>query len=144
LVVQAVANLIEGTDVIRLIDRDGMSEPEIAEHEANGYRVLRRRHLEAYLFDDDVLRRLCHASGQPEKAEMLLAAKHEAIEAAVANGHAPDDIKKASGRICVACRKILQLQNSGKTSKAFMRDTLAPLIVPNEAVYEELRSTIFD
>jgi hypothetical protein len=93
--------------------------------------------------DDDVLRRLCHASGQPEKTDMLLAAKQAAIEAAVASGHARDDIKKASGRICVACRRILQLQNAGKTSTAFMRDTLAPLIVPNTAVYEELYSTIF-
>jgi hypothetical protein len=37
----------------------------------------------------------------------------------------------------------LQLQNAGKTSRAFMRDTLALLIVPNTPVYEELRSTIF-
>jgi hypothetical protein len=143
LVVQAVADLIKGVDVVRLIDRDGMSEPEIAEHENKGYRVLRRRHLEAYLFDDDVLRDLCRVSGQAEKTDALLAAKQEAIEAAVTNGHARDDIKKASGRISEACRRVLQLQNAGKTSRAFMRDTLAPLIVPNTTVYEELRSIIF-
>jgi hypothetical protein len=143
LVVQAVADLIQGTEVLRLIDRDGMSEAEIAEHEAGGYRVLRQRHLEAYLFDDDVLRRLCDASGQPEKTDELLAAKQAALEASVANGHAQDDIKKASGRICDACRRILQLQNAGKASRAVMRDTLAPLIVPNTAIYEELRSIIF-
>jgi hypothetical protein len=143
LVVQAVADLIKGVDVVRLIDRDGMSEPEIAEHENKGYRVLRRRHLEAYLFDDDVLRRLCRVFGQAEKTDALLAAKQEAIEAAVTNGHARDDIKKASGRISEACRRVLQLQNAGRTSRAFMRDTLAPLIVPNTTVYEELRLIIF-
>jgi energy-coupling factor transporter ATP-binding protein EcfA2 len=143
LVVQAVANLLEGIDVIRLIDRDGMSEPEIAEHEKNGYRVLRRRNIEAYMFDDDVLRRLCDASGQTDKTDALLAAKQEAIEAAAAHGHPRDDIKKASGRITDACRRILQLQNSGKSSRAFMRDTLAPLIVPNTPAYEELRLIIF-
>jgi hypothetical protein len=143
LVVQAVANLIEGTKVTRLIDRDGMSDAEIAEHELAGYRVLRRRHLEAYLFDADVLHRLCISSDQPDKFDALLAAKTEAIEAAVANGHARDDIKKAAGRICDACRKILQLKNAGRSSRAFMRDTLAPLIKPNTPVYQELREIIF-
>jgi hypothetical protein len=143
LVVQAVADLIKGTEVLRLIDRDGMSEAEIAEHEAGGYRVLRRRHIESYMLDDEVLRLLCEAAGRSEKVDELLAAKQEDIRASVANGHASDDMKKASGRICESCRRLLRLQNAGKTSRAFMRDTLAPLIKPNMPIYEELRTTIF-
>jgi hypothetical protein len=143
LVVQAVANLVKGTEVLRLIDRDGRSDGEIEELETNNYRVLRRRHLEAYLLDDEVLKALCAAVGKPDQEVELLAAKAEAIEAAVKNGHDRDDIKKAAGRICEACRKVLQLQNAGRESRAFMRDTLAPLITPSTGIYDELKGTIF-
>jgi hypothetical protein len=52
-------------------------------------------------------------------------------------------MKKAAGRICEACRKVLELKNAERESRAFMRDTLAPLITPRTAVYEELKRTIF-
>jgi hypothetical protein len=143
LVVQAVAGLVQGTTVIRLIDHDGMSETEISEHEAQGYRVLRRRQMESYIFDDEVLQLLCESVSQPEKTAELLAAKSQAIEAAKAQGHQADDTKKAAGRIADACRKVLKLQNAGKTSNAFMRDTLAPLIKPKSKIYQELRAAIF-
>jgi ABC-type cobalamin/Fe3+-siderophores transport system ATPase subunit len=142
LVVQAVANVIEGVKVVRLIDRDGRSDQEIQELETKSYRVLRRRHLEAYLLDDEVLKALCVSAGKPDREAQLLAAKAEAIEAAVKNGHDRDDIKKAAGRICEACRRILELQNAGRESRAFMRDTLAPLIAPGTVIYEELKQII--
>jgi hypothetical protein len=43
----------------------------------------------------------------------------------------------------VAARKILGLQHGGNTANAFMRDTLAPLVVGTTA-YEELKKDIFD
>jgi predicted ATPase len=143
LVVQAVAGLVQGTEVLRLIDRDGMSEQEIKGHQAQGYRVLRRRQIESYLFDDEVLGLLCDSVAQSDKKLELLAAKATAIEAAEAQGHQRDDIKKASGRIADACRRILKLENAGKTTNGFMRDTLAPLIVPNTKIYQELKTAIF-
>lgn len=143
LVVQAVANLVEGTQVLRLVDRDDMSDQEIADHEIDGCRVLRRRQIESYLFDDEILIALCTAYGQPKKIPEILQAKRAAIEAAVAQGHRNDDIKKAAGRITEACRKILNLQQAGKKSAAFMRDTLAPLVTPETTVYRELKSAIF-
>jgi AAA domain, putative AbiEii toxin, Type IV TA system len=72
LVVQAMANLIQGVKVLRLIDRDGRSDVEIADLENQGYRVLRQRHLEAYLFDDEVLKALCDAVGKPDQEPQLL------------------------------------------------------------------------
>jgi predicted ATPase len=143
LVVQAVAGLIQGTEVLRLIDRDGMSDAEVKEHEQKGYRVLRRRQIESYLFDDEVLELLCASEHKLEKKDELLKAKAAAIEAAKAQGHQPDDIKKASGRIADACRKILALENAGKTTSAFMRDTLAPMICSGMKIYEELKEAIF-
>jgi hypothetical protein len=70
----------------------------------------------------------------------VLEAKADAIAAAVKNGHDPDDIKKARGRIAEAVKKILSLKNAGKSSAAFMRDTLAPLVTPDTKVYKELKA----
>jgi predicted ATPase len=47
LVLQAVRDLIIGTNVERLMDRDGMTDSEKAECEAKGIRVLGRRHIES-------------------------------------------------------------------------------------------------
>ena len=120
-----------------------MSEQELQDREAEGFRVLRKRHVEAYLFDDEILQALCAKFGQASRWSDLHAAKLADIAASVANGHPPDDMKSASGRITVSCHRLLQLTNAGKTSRAFMRDTLAPLVTPDTAVYRELRSLIF-
>jgi hypothetical protein len=140
IVLEAMANLIEGTEVRRLVDRDGMTEKEKEEMEAKGYRVLSRRHIESYLFDDEILERLCVSVGQPEKIVDVLAAKKDALAAASAN-HPPDHMKAASGRLFDFLRKILGVQ--GKGSKAFMRDVLAPLVTPNTSTYKELRNDVF-
>jgi predicted ATPase len=144
LVIQAMADLIKGTKAVRLIDRDGMSEQELRDRETEGFRVLRKRHIEAYLFDDEILQELCAKFGQASKWPELHAAKLADIAASVANSHPTDDIKSASGRITVSCHKHLQLTNAGKTSRAFMRDALAPLVTPDTGIYRELRSVIFD
>jgi putative AbiEii toxin of type IV toxin-antitoxin system len=143
LVVQAVANLIEGTRTVRLIDRDGMSEQEVKDHEKGGYRVLRRRQIESYLLDDEILVALCASAGGATLISQVLKAKAHAVAEAVKNGHDPDDIKKARGRIAEAVKKILSLKNAGKSSAAFMRDTLAPLVTPDTKVYKDLKAAIF-
>jgi hypothetical protein len=65
IVIEAMSRLIGGTKVGRLIDRDGMTDMEKVEMEQKGYRILSRRHIESYLFDDEVLGRLCESVGQP-------------------------------------------------------------------------------
>jgi hypothetical protein len=143
LVIQAVADMIRGATVRRLIDRDGMSDQEVAEHQSQGIRVLLRRHIESYLFDDEILKRLCASTGNEQNFAALMTAKADAITASVAQGHTADDFKKAAGRLSDACRKTLTLHNAGKTSRGFMRDTLAPLVTPDTNIYAELRSAIF-
>ena len=54
-----------------------------------------------------------------------------------------DDLKLASGEIYNTCKMTLSLVNPGNNTKTFMRDTLAPLIKPGMAVYEELKRDIF-
>jgi hypothetical protein len=142
LIVQAVAGLIKGTKTFRLVDRDGMSDAEIDEHEQRGYRVLRRRQIESYMFDDEILKLLCESVGAAERSADIIAAKERAIQNAVTRGHERDDLKKARGPI-VAALRALPLKNPGKSSAIFMRDTLAPLITPETLVYQELKAAIF-
>jgi hypothetical protein len=105
IVMEAMSRLIEGTKVGLLIDRDGMTEIERAEAQAKGYRVLSRRQIESYLFDDENLRRLCESLGQTAKIDDVLAAKQDALAASQANGHPADDMKSASGRLFNAMQK---------------------------------------
>ena len=134
--------LTQGSEVIRLIDRDSLSPEEIAELRKDGVRVLSRRNLESYLFHDEILRALALSVGKAEKADELIAEKKLILEERTED--APDDLKPASGQIYNACKRVLELANPGNDAKSFMRDTLAPLIEPGMAVYDDLKRDIFD
>ena len=133
----ALGVLVHGTKVVRLIDRDARSPEEVAELRGGSVRVLSRRNLESYLFDDEVLWALAMSVDMEDKTETLLARK-ESIRAARPDD-APDDLKPASGEIYVACKKVLDLADPGNDAKTFMRYTLAPLVKPGMKVYDELR-----
>lgn len=137
----ALGLLVEGIQVVRLIDRDDRSPEEIAELAEKGIRVLSRRNLESYLFDDEVLQALAVSEDKGDKLDDLLAEKQRIRSA---NTDAPaDDIKLSSGQIYLACKDILNLIGCGNDAKTFMRDTLSVLIKPGMNVYEELKHDVF-
>ncbi len=137
----ALGLLTQGTEAVKLIDRDARSSQEVDELKRNGVRVLSRRNLETYLFDDEVLKALADSVGRPDKANELLAAKNAAL--ANSPSGAADDLKPASGAIYNACKSVLELTNPGSNAKTFMRDTLAPLVKPGMQIYKELKDDIF-
>ena len=137
----ALGVLTQGTQVMRLVDRDASSPDEVAELKKKGVRVLSRRNLESYLFDDEVLQALAHSVGKPDKTNDLLAEKLNILNKKT--GGAPDDLKPSSGEIYNACKDLLELTNPGNNSQTFMRDTLSPLIRPGMVVYDELKRDIF-
>ena len=139
----ALPKVASGITVRRLVDRDDHAPEDVASYRAGGITVLGRRHLEAYLFDDEVLEALCQSVGRPEAAVAILAAKAKAISDSVARGNPPDDIKSAAGSIYTETKRILALTQVGNDTGAFSRNALAPLIKPNMAVYAELRRDIF-
>jgi hypothetical protein len=141
--VEAMKGLVAGAKIVRLIDRDDRSPEEIAEAEKQGVRVLSRRHLESYLFDEEILSALCSSLDKSDKLPEVLAAKNAAVEDLEGRSKPPDDIKSASGTIYVKTKQILQLTGGGNDSKAFMRDTLAPLLNPGLRAYQDLRADIF-
>ena len=75
----ALGVLTRGTQVVRLVDRDSSSPDEIGELKREGVRVLSRRNLETYLFDDEVLLALALSVGKTDKADDLVAEKQRIL-----------------------------------------------------------------
>ena len=130
---------ISGVEVKTIFDRDDCTEEEIADKQKKGGMVLSLRDIENYLWDDEVLQKLCvnhdNVAAFPEIAE-----KKKALMAVVIP---PDDVKQISGQLYNEIKKILNLQQCGNTHETFARDTLAPLITPDMEVYKKLRQDIF-
>ncbi len=139
----AMKTLVSGTEIIRVIDRDDHSEDEVCDLTTKGVRVLSRRNIESYLYDDEVMLALCRSVGKEGCAEELLRCKREALARSVSRGNPADDLKAASGEIYNAAKRILALTAKGNTAKAFMRSTLAPLLSPEMTTYRQLEADIF-
>ncbi|MFC0678532.1 AAA family ATPase [Lysobacter korlensis] len=139
---RAIQTIAPGTIVSRVIDRDFRSDAEIALLERQGTRVLSRRHLEAFLFDDEVIAALCAEVEQPQRTPDALRVKSDALTSSVQRGNDPDDVKRASGSIAEGLRRLLSLQGAGSTAEAFARDTMAPLLRPGLTVYAELSECV--
>jgi hypothetical protein len=140
----ALQTITPGTRLLRLRDRDLANPEEVARWRREpGLRVLTRRHIEAYLFDVEVLHALCDALGKPDlkaQVDQLLA---EQTAALAERNKDTDDIKAASGPLYAKLRSLLGLSSAGTTARAFAESQLAPLIRPPMKVYQDLESDIF-
>ena len=143
LTIKVVESLMAKTKIVKLIDRDDRSDEEVKSLGTSGIKVLSRRHIECYLFDEEIIKKLCHKYGKDEKLLECLNVIKEKLNNGVNKGNPPDDIKSVSGEIFVELRKILGLKQCGNSKEAFMRDTLAPLVTKDTNVYKELEMVIF-
>ena len=143
LVMSVIKDVVASLTHVRLYDLDDLSTAEVADRRAGGGRVLSRRDLESFLFDDEVLTKLCIANDQEPLVPTILAAKQTALQNSVRRGNPLDDIKSAAGEIYTQTKRILGLTQCGNTAIAFASDTLAPLITPELAVYQDLKRDIF-
>jgi predicted ATPase len=141
--VSCIHGLVGGCKVVRVIDRDDHSDKDIEDFRRTGLRVLGRRNLESYLYDNEVLTALCNRAGKAEETENLIQDKREALEECVRQGKPSDDLKSAAGLIYNKAKQRLSLTGVGNDAKAFARNTLAPLLTPEMSVYKALREDIF-
>lgn len=132
---------LRGAKVIRLVDGDNRSVTERSQLEKRGIRVLSRRHIESYLFDDEILTKLCSTVGKPDSVAAVLQMKADAIARAEEAGHEPHNVKKWNKEFRASVTKHLQL--TGNTVEGFMLDQLAPLVTSETVVYQELKRDIF-
>ncbi len=139
-----VREVLKNSKSIKLVDRDDKSEEQVSECKRRGIRVLGRRHLECYLFDDEMIRKLCQVKGMPEKEAECLEVKRQAMNDSITNrGNPLDDVKSASGEIYTNLKRILQLTRCGNDTHSFLRDTMAPLLTSDMTLYTEIKQCIF-
>jgi hypothetical protein len=141
--IKIVSNILKSSEIIKFVDRDDKSDEEVGELLAKGVKTSKRRHIECYLIDDELIRKLCLNSDKEELIEECLQAKNSAIEDSISRGNPADDIKSASGHIFTEIKRILGLTKCGNNKCAFLRDTMAPLITEDTQVYQEIESEIF-
>jgi predicted ATPase len=140
---RAIQTLIRGTKVIRLIDRDDRAPQEITELQAQGVRVLSKRHLESYLFDDELLAKLCTSVGKADKIPELLAIKASALAEIVKQGKSAEDLKSAGGLIYIGAKRLLELSQAGGDTVAFLKFTMLPLLTSDTVTYKQLKQDVF-
>lgn len=140
---QSIQTLLPGTKVIRVVDRDDKSPQEIGELQAVGVKVLSKRQLESYLFDDEIIAKLCTSPERATDIPKALQAKTQALADSQSRGNAPDDIKSAAGQIYTELKKLLTLTGCGDNTEAFLKDTMAPLVTPDTQTYQMLKTDIF-
>ncbi|MCH4809792.1 AAA family ATPase [Vreelandella neptunia] len=133
-----------GIKTRRLIDRDEHHIEDVEDFKSQDIMVLSRRHLECYLYDDEVLTKLCYEENKPEAINNLIEFKRQAINRVVERGHPEDDIKKAAGEIYESIIKLKIIQKSGNDNKAFERRVLSKLITPGMNTYRILKEDIFN
>lgn len=141
--VKMITQLLSNSQVIRVVDRDDLSATEVANLLKQGVKTLSRRHIECYLLDDEIIKKLCATVGHPELETTCLAAKATQITNSVKRGNPADDVKSASGSIMVDLKRILGMTRCGNSTESFLRDTISPLITPETNVYKELEHSIF-
>lgn len=139
----ALPKVAAGMTVFRLIDLDDHSPADVAGFRQQQITVLSKRHLEAYLFNDETLAVLCNSVGRPGEVANVLAAKQQAMADSHQRGNPPDDVKSAAGVIYTETKRILSITQGGNDRNAFARNTLAPLIQPGMAVYSQMKFDIF-
>lgn len=141
--VKSIIELLRGSNVIKVVDRDDMNDTEVAVLLTKRIKTLSRRHIECYLFDDEVITKLCNTTGHSDLIADCLAAKTKAINDSVARHNPADDVKSASGPLSVELKRILSLTRCGNKRESFILNTIVPLITPDMAVYQELEHSIF-
>lgn len=140
---EIIRTLLADIKVIKIVDRDDRSLQEVADLAKVDIKVLKRRNLESYVFDDAVIKKLCESVGKLGEYDECIKEKEAAMKESKDRGNPPDDYKSARGDIYNSLKQRLQLTRCGSNADTFIRDTLAPLISPDMDVYKNLDAEIF-
>ena len=131
-----IKEVVEGVEILRLIDRDDMTDDGRDDLLTNNpeLRVLRRRELENYLYDSAVLQAFFERhslTGLPTSIQPLL------VDALTG------DARHARQSILVEARRLLPSEPLGRDSREFELSHLVPALRATESVYRELEEDIF-
>lgn len=142
--IKMLSNILKSSSIIKFVDRDDKSAQEIQELLDKNIKTSKRRHIESYLFDDELIAKLCISIDKDDLLQDCLDAKKSALADSAGRGNPADDIKSASGNIFTEIKRILGLTQCGNNKCAFIRDTMTPLVTEDTKIYEELENEIFN
>ena len=131
-----IKEVVNGAEILKLIDRDDMTDEGRADLLANDseLRILRRRELENYLYDSAVLQAFFAGYG--------FASLPNAIQTLLVDA-TTGDARHARQSILVEARRLLPGEPLGRDSREFELSHLVPALRATESVYRELEEAIF-
>ena len=135
-ILRAVA---QGSTVWRVIDREDMTEVARQEKIGEGIRVLRRREIENYLYDPEVLKTFLSLNGKECQAKSIL----EQYEKLLSTNTIEDaDTKALSQQLFKIIKQSTRLPNLGNSRDEFALAHLVPALRQTPSVYQELHDDI--
>jgi len=137
-----LTKLAPGIKTWKVLDQDDRNTIEIDQLRDEDTYVLSRRDIESFLWDDEILQKLCDIHNSPESFSEIQLEKQSQLQSLPRRGMPADDIKAISDSLYNKCKRVLNLHGCGNTAEAFSIEHLAPLIQPGMAVYEELAETV--
>lgn len=88
---QIIKAILKSSNIKRLIDGDDKNLEEIEELRERGINVLKRRHVESYLWDDEILIKFCNKNNRQEKVQDIITFKNEKISESNLRGNSSDE-----------------------------------------------------
>ena len=138
--VAILKSIASGMKVQKLIDRDEMSDEERERKITQEIRVLRRRELEEYLYDPEVLRTFLQTADCEEAVVETVLREREAL---VGGQRGPKNIKDVSRKLFEKIRLVTSLPYLGNNRDEFAFQFLVPALAKTQVVYKELREDVF-
>ena len=137
--VAVLKSVAHGIDVRKLVDRDDMTDGERTRKIGHRIRVLRRRELEEYLYDAEVLRTFLETVG----CENAVAEVLDERDSLLKRQEGPANVKDVSQELFAKIRDATGLPNLGNKREEFASQFLVPALRATSCVYEELREDVF-
>ena len=131
--------IAKGITVWRVIDRDDMDPDERAAAIERGVRVLRRRELENYLYDPEVLRTFLRRNEKEELAAAILNKLEELLASLVM----VDNVKSVTQELFEYIREQTGITILGRMRGRFALSQLLPALRETPSVLEELEEDVF-
>ena len=137
--IKILAAVAQGVKVWRLIDRDDMTDNARNSKIEDGVRVLKRREIENYLYDPEVLKTFLKKNDKHDLIDNILDKHGELLP----DAQTVADVKKVSQELFQYIRQETCLHFPGNTRREFALDYLIPALIDTPCIYEELVEVVF-
>lgn len=138
--VATLGAIARGVNVWRLVDRDEMTDTARQERMSGDVRVLGRREIENYLYDEEVLRTFLLLNEKGECAEAVLERRTELLDG---QSSRTGDMKAMTQQLLHRVKQETGLDNLGNNRTEFAIQFLVPALRQTSSVFNELKEDVF-